>query len=335
MILELAHRYGLTPKCVSRTNGGEFASGCPSCGFGDDRFRLWPKQGTSGRFWCRRCNVHGNSITFCRLFLGMSFAKAKDQVGISNISDNFNYNYPPRLPIRTPSRTWVSKAEEFIEGCHKRLIIDPAVLASLKAKYGLDLETIRLFRVGLNPEQRFHRRSEWGLLEEERKLWLCLPKGIVIPFFYDGKITKIKIRRSEWPEGNWPKYYEVPGSSDRMAMFGFFTNQVALILESELDAMTLCQEIGEFGTCIATGGVSKHPDADIFHWLKERKLILYSQDYDDVGKQNFRWWESAFTNVRRWFSETQKSPADSFVADGINIRDWFLAGIEHYSRKIS
>ena len=328
MILALVERVGLRPKRESTTSGGEYGCACPNCG-GNDRFRIWPMKGHSGRFWCRRCNLKGDSITFARHFLGMSFIEARDFVGISDRSYHFSPNIAEISPIRSPTRCWISKAEKFVEISHRHLMIDSNALSFLKEKYGLIQDTIRNFRIGWNPEQRFDRRSEWGLSESGKKL--CLPKGIVIPAFHGKMLSKIKIRRADWIEGDrFPKYWEISGSSNRISTYGFFINQVVLVIESELDAMTLCQEIGEFCTCIATGGANKRPDVEISRWLQSRRLILYSQDYDPAGCENWRWWHSTFENVRVWPSETRKNPVDSFVLDGVNLKAWFEAGVKIY-----
>lgn len=66
---------------VSTTNGGEWAGPCVLCGEGKDRMRVWPSQGETGRFWCRRCQRTGDAITYLREWRGLSFPEAARQVG--------------------------------------------------------------------------------------------------------------------------------------------------------------------------------------------------------------------------------------------------------------
>lgn len=331
MLLELAAQAGLQPSREASTGGGEYGASCPVCG-GTDRFRIWPNG--SGRYWCRRCDTKGDAIDFCRKFLGMSFGEAKTRCG-----DCSEKRYEPIKgmkisPIRVPSKSWAQKAEELVTSCCKRLSIDPAALSFVKHKYGLTTETVSRFQIGWCSEKRFYRRSEWGIEETESRTWICLPKGIVIPFFLgDGSISKIKIRQADWKDRDpFGKYFEVPGGSNRTAIYGFLMNQYAVVVESELDAICLCQEIGEFCTCVATGGVNKRPDSETIEWLKSRKLILYSQDFDDPGRENFGWWMSNFSNVCAWPAEIGKSPVDSFVLHGIDLQAWWRAGIEYFRR---
>lgn len=325
MLLELAENIGLYPKKVSSTRGGEFHSACPSCG-GHDRFIIWPY---TGKYWCRRCEIAGDEIQFCRDFLGMTFKEAIDQISEPG-SNRGLFLDPPRIETSyVVSRSWQEKAEEFSESSHRRLLIDREAIFFLKSKYGLTVDTIYRYRIGWNPEKRFQYRSEWGLDEPEKKL--CLPRGPVISDMVSGKIFKLKIRDLDWTEEDpYGKYKQIPGGSNRTSIFGFRTNQVALVVESEFDAMLLVQEIGEFCTCLALGGATKKPDLEAFEWLQKRTRVLYSLDCDEAGREQYDYWRSSFLNLRAWPAETRKSPADSFILDGVNLKKWFETGVRYW-----
>ena len=333
MLLELAMQVGLAPKKQAATKGGEYSARCPLCpDGGDDRFRIWPNEDRGGRYWCRRCNVQGDSIQFCKDFLGMTFKEAKDRVGETYIPRDLFPKSVHVEPISLPTRSWQEKAEEFCESSYQRLLIDLEAIAFLKSKYGLTLDTVHRHRIGWNPEKRFQQRSEWGLDEPEKKL--CLPRGPVIADMIEGRVSKLKIRDLDWVEGDpYGKYKQVPGSSNQTSVIGFRANQMAVIVESEFDAMLLTQEIGEFCTCVALGGATRKPDLEALKWLQERILILYSLDCDEAGREQYDYWRSTFPKLRSWQAETRKSPADSFVLDGVNLRKWFEAGIEYWSGK--
>lgn len=328
MLLELAEQAGLNPQKVSSTGGGEYHSACPACG-GRDRFIIQPFWQNRGRYFCRQCHQWGDSIQFCRNYLGMNFKEAKERAGDSPGSRDNYANYEIQ-PIRIPTKVWQKKATEFVESCCKRLLIDSEAMSFLRNKYGLNPNSARRFRLGWNPGSRFHRKSEWGLQEKERELWICLSKGIVIPSF-NVALPKIKIRRLDEPEiAKYGKYQEVKGGSNLFSIYGLLTNQVALLVESELDAMCLCQEIGEFCTCLALGGATKRPDPETIRWLQSKRLVLYSLDLDDAGREQYDYWRSTFPNLRPWLAETRKSPADSFILDKVNLKAWFVAGIRHW-----
>lgn len=333
MLLELAMQVGLDPKKVAATKGGEYGSRCPACpDGGNDRFRIWPNQDRGGRYWCRRCSIQGDSIQFCRDFLGMTFKEAVARVGEPYPAHNFSSKPIHLEAAPLPAHSWQEKAEEFCETSHRRLLIDREAAVFLRSKYGLTADTIHRYRIGWNPEKRFQYRSEWGLDEPQKKL--CLPRGPVIADMVDGGISKLKIRDLDWAEGNpYGKYKQIPGGSNRMSIVGFRANQVALVVESEFDAMLLVQEIGEFCTCVALGGATKKPDLETFEWLRKRARILYSLDCDEAGREQYDYWRSAFPNLRAWPAETRKSPADSFILDGLDLRKWFEGGLRYWEGK--
>ncbi|MES2344647.1 MAG: primase-helicase zinc-binding domain-containing protein [Chlamydiota bacterium] len=65
-LLHFAQELGISPKRIASTCGGEYHSPCPKCG-GKDRFIIWKE---TGRYWCRQCDLKGDSIQFCRDFFG-------------------------------------------------------------------------------------------------------------------------------------------------------------------------------------------------------------------------------------------------------------------------
>lgn len=102
---------GITLKRVASTNGGEYVSPCPDCG-GDDRFHVWPNQGSYGRFWCRQCGKSGDMIEFLRWQKGVSFKEACDAVGkvlpyktrVSNDSSSFKKSKTPMEVQSSPQK---------------------------------------------------------------------------------------------------------------------------------------------------------------------------------------------------------------------------------------
>jgi len=332
-LLELCHELGLDPKRTAATKGGEYHSSCPECG-GCDRFAIWPNEGRTGHYWCRQCKRHGDGIQFYRDFLGMSFKEAQIHAGASRCEFSEYREQRDWAQSRKPTGVWIEKAEEFVESCHQRLLIDQEAMATVAAR-GLTLETTKMHRLGWNPMTRFCFHSEWGLEGDVERPRFCLPIGMVIPaynrFEGDCSISKIKIRRADWKESDkWPKYYEVPGSSKAPALYGFRVSQIAMLVEAELDALLVLQETEGICTCVALGGATKRPDAATAEWLKGRRLILFSLDFDDAGDNEYHYWASSFPQLGKWRSDSHKSPADSFLLGNVNLREWFLAGVEFW-----
>ena len=90
-------------KRTATTNGGEYAGPCPFCG-GRDRFRVWPDQGTTGRYWCRGCGKHGDGIQLLRDRDGLSYRDACERLGVMpSLSGNPGHR-PGRPPPGPPGR---------------------------------------------------------------------------------------------------------------------------------------------------------------------------------------------------------------------------------------
>jgi hypothetical protein len=163
----------------------------------------------------------------------------------------------------------------FVESSHKRLLID-SIAIELLLKRGLTIETIQKNKLGWNPIKFYIKRFEWGVKETTKCEWFCLPKGLIIPSFQNNAIDRLKIRKSEWSEGDpYGKYYEVPGSSSLLPIYGSSTHEIAVIVEAEFDAMLVTQEAGDLCYCIALGGAQKRPNPTLHQTLLSKKLLLF------------------------------------------------------------
>jgi len=78
---------------VASTNQGEWAGPCPFCG-GRDRFRLWPFEGSTGRWWCRQCGKTGDGIALFMQLNTTNFAEAKAFFGINKASGTLRWRAP-------------------------------------------------------------------------------------------------------------------------------------------------------------------------------------------------------------------------------------------------
>lgn len=334
-LIELAKEVGLSPKREGKT----FSSPCPSCQ-GTNRFIIWADTDT---YWCRKCEKKGDAIQFCRDFLGMTYFEARQKLQLPSIS------YVSAIPMKSeelklakePSCLWQEKALAFVNWSHLNLINNAAQLVLLRERMFKD-ETIIKYRLGfcINPNQEktedlFRERSNWGLPEEFKengmlkKLWL--PRGLVIPSFRkDGKVFKLKIRRSAWHETDrLPKYVEIPGSMQQPSWFGYEENLPMIIVESEIDAILVKQEVDGLCSVLALGGAAKRPDINTHNLLKKVSLILFALDFDDAGKKAYNFWRKRYQNLRPWPIPQLKSPGDA-IKNGISLREWIIQGIYEY-----
>lgn len=336
-LLDLAREAGLTPKREGKT----CYSPCPACD-GKDRFIIWPE---NNRYWCRRCERHGDAIQFCRDFLGMDYFEACKKL---NITITLKSPHTRQRKVekfisvaKHPSDLWLHKSLAFTLWCNEQLLKSPDDLSRLYER-GFSIETIEKFHLGLcrDPFKKiatgfFRDRPLWGLEQEfnksgkEKKLWL--PYGIVIPYYdAEGQVVKLKIRRLDWhPKDLWPKYVEVSGSMQKPAWFGSLDGLPVVIVEAEFDAILIRQVADDLCSVVALGGVKKRPDLATDQRLRKNPLLLYALDFDEAGKEEFLFWRNAYSHLRAWPVPITKSPGDAFKA-GVNIRQWILDGIERY-----
>lgn len=338
-LIDLAKEAGLCPI----RGGASYSSPCPGCG-GNNRFIIWP----NNRYWCRRCEKGGDSIQFCRDFLGMSYADAckKLHVDMKPFPSQVNLKVLPNFKIANkPPRLWQEKAFSFVKWCHQLLLSYPEKLSKLFER-GLNHETIIKSSLGLcldptkiMPSGFFREKSAWGLSEESKdgqkakKLWL--PYGLVIPYFgSDELILKLKIRRLDWFENDkLPKYVEITGSMQQPSWFGSQDRLPVVIVEAEFDALLVRQEAGDLCCALALGGAKKKPDFETNQRLHRSPLLLYALDFDDAGKEQFLFWRKTYPHLRAWPTPTEKSPGDAFKK-GANIRQWIIDGISQYENII-
>ena len=220
-------------KKVSTTNGGEWAGPCPFCG-GNDRFRVWPEQGPTGRYWCRRCSKSGDGIQFLRDQDGLGYREACARLGVMP-SLSFKPGTPtrqtatdwqPRKP-KTPGIIWQEKASVFVEKS-KLALWGPSGsdCRAFLANRGFKLETIKSSGLGWNPNETYQSRETWGLepklndQKNPKRIWL--PEGLVIPNFDQGRVIRLKIRRANPGKGD--RYVFVAGTSSAPMTWGLVSS---------------------------------------------------------------------------------------------------------------
>ncbi len=341
-ILDLYSQRKLEARRVSSNKGGEYHGPCPGCD-GVDRFHLWPEQGEHGTYWCRQCGKAGDAIQFLRDFEGLSFKAAcaamgreLDQERPATMPRHREKIWQP-LPTNSPGDRWQEKAAKLVDWSHKHLLTSPEHLQWLAAR-GIGLETVKASRLGWNPGEKgkdlWRAREPWGLPEvinektnRPKPLWL--PRGLVIPCIdQSGAVLRVRIRR---PEGE-PRYYVVPGSS-AVPLYLARSRAVAVVVESELDALAVFEAAGDLVGAYAIGNSSAKPDIDSAARLKELHMIMIATDFDEpdpkgqrAGAKAAGWWIENFPQSERWPLPVGKDPGEAFMA-GADLRAWIRTGL--------
>ena len=336
----------------------EWHGPCPSCGTGkpnaamSDRFSVKVNANGDDQWFCRNCG-NGDTIAFLMKFESMSFPAACKEVG-KELPEQEEYQAPrfkkaavdtfqPRT-ISAPADAWIEHATKFVTWAHEQLLTNQEQQDYLAAR-GITLKSIIKYRLGFNPgdngKDLYKAREAWGLetvmsgVDKKKKLWL--PIGIVIPWFTENILRRVRIRiPNDRRTETFPlPYYLVPGSS----MDTFVTNpeaQAFVITEAELDAIMLDEQAGDITGAMAMGNSTAKPTDRAFQLLTNCLHISNALDYDaktaesgkyeNAGGIGSLWWPKHFPQSERWPVPVGKDPGDAFKA-GINIRDWVKAGL--------
>lgn len=332
MIVELLQQDGLNPK---RKGPNEFASPCPACG-GNDRFII---KTDTGRYWCRQCEIKGDAIEYLMRFRGMSFRQAAEFVGkdIRPLPGKRNHctvpmatPEPSRVTFTPPPEHWAANVEELIMKTSKALLNDQFIIDWLLRKRGITRQTAERFRLGWLYRNIYPSRAAWGLPEEltdcGKPKKLLLPAGLLIP-----GPNRLRIRRSE--PGEYGKYYVLPGSGNApMIINGDLGVDVAaaIVVESELDAILLCQELKAHLLIVATGSTSNGPSEELVADLRKRPFVLVALDSDEAGgKAAWKKWMNVLQNAIRAPVPASwgKDPTEAFKS-GHDLNQWLSAAYD-------
>lgn len=332
-IIDLLNNDGIYPVKVAKISGGEYASPCPGCG-GRDRFISWPN---TGRWWCRQCGLFGDEIEYLKQFHDMTFKEASDHLGVYKKMTSRTHRKKKKKKQNihsqqkwTPNESkdipdiWKQKATAFVDWSHNNLIQNDEQLCWLQERRCLNMDTIMKSKLGWNPTDLYRSKNNWGCSDREKDIFI--PHGLVIPVFVNGEFNRVKTRADDRD----PKYLPIGGGGiSPMVLKSEIDTQCVIIVESELDAILLNQESGDFVTVIAMGSASYKPDRTTHDILLQAKLILQSFDTgvdDPAVKIAWSWWKTTYRQWKRWPCVKGKDPTELYL-NGVSIRTWVKAGL--------
>ena len=241
----------------------------------------------------------------------------------------------PRDMDSIPSDQWQSQAWSLIQEAIDSLWYQNPDIKNWIHQRGLKNETIRKFNLGWIATNQWHTRESWGLPTEikdngrAKKLWI--PLGLVIPYQINGKICRIRIRRAQDTVNS--KYHLIKGSSIIPTIIGNLPS--VILVESELDAFLVNQEAGDLITAVALGSAQIRPGRQLADFLNKADSILIALDNDETGARSYwSWWKKHFPKSKRWLTIKGKDPTEAHQ-NGLDIRNWILAGLSISSQSKS
>ena len=334
---------GVTLRKTAATGGGEYAGPCPMCG-GRDRFRVHPKGPDGGRWFCRQCGggKWHDAIDLVQRLNQVDFTEAVTLLigGLPELASAARpaAAEPVTESIAAPGETWQARARAFCDEARQRLWSEAgaSALAGLRAR-GLSDETIQAAGLGYNDHDRRDERAAWGLPDEltdkgkPKAVWL--PRGVVIPWQIGGDLWRVNIRRPaedlarDREKGFDPaKYIGPAGSSNGLynadALRAGFP---AVLVEGEIDALTIAQHGAGLAVAVATG--STH-GARRTRWLARLAVassVLVCYDADSAGDGAAAYWLEVLTGALRWRPYWQD--ANAMAQDGADLRHWLAVGL--------
>ncbi|EKD33695.1 MAG: P4 alpha zinc-binding protein, partial [uncultured bacterium] len=227
---------------------------------------------------------------------------------------------------------WRETAGRFIAQTTKTLQSSPGVIEWLRLERGIAPETAERFQLGFIDHNCFRQKSEWGLPPDGKKLFI--PSGLVIPW----QSSRLRIRRNDPGEYQGkpnPRYHVVAGSSMAPMAIGAPGERTAVMVESELDAILLAQEIKREVFIVALGSCAVKPDEALLNNLLSCPVVLVVLDTDEAGAKASQWWLEKVPSTYRTLTPTTfgKDITAAFL-NGLDLNKWLSASMELYAESV-
>ena len=315
------------------------------------------------RFKCFACDTKGDVFDWYQLHRGIEIAQAYDEItgAVAPPSRQTPVVRATTAPRPAPAPAWLdpdwqAEADKLICRAEEQLASDVGHPARdwLNAR-GIDGTTIRRFRLGYMPEDRWSRALDVLAVEgKPRKIWS--PRGIVIPWLAPGcsyqpprpgddepdqgpRWVGANVRRLEAnpgdPLSDGPKYHAFAGSTRGFAypwpdLDPSQGDPPAVILEGEFDALVAEQECGHLAYCTTIGGGQVEPRTEAKAALDRCPIWLVATDRDRTGvRVALEWHRRELMKVRRLLMPQGKDLTDFRTAcPGTDLAAWLKAEID-------
>ena len=290
----------------------ELEGPCPKCG-GKDRFSVQPdRKGKIGGAWmCRKCHDPqsvgwGDLVSYLMEIRGMTFPEAKAFLEGSGQPLEAKDTWKAETRISADA-LWQKKVRDCVKESSERLW-------SPEGQVALDYLRARRF-------------SDETITEAELGYSAQL-KALVIPWVSGKWYWNIKFRSIDPNIPQKKRYWFIKGGSPN-GLYGSSAlnqKQPIIIVEGELDALSILQEAEGLIGVVATGSTQSGRAADWEARLATMPIVLVAYDRDEKGDEGANYWLKYFPNAKRWLPEAhdvndmlrQGKPIDLWVQNALN-----------------
>jgi DNA primase len=265
------------------------------------------------------CGRGGDILDWLQRYRGLSFTDACAVLGANGNTlrplprCKRRYEVPQAQP---PDDDWQRQARYVVTLAMEQLWSpdgEPAL--DYLHRRGLTSETIQNARLGLIPGMYW----EWRTIRK-----LNVPCGITIPWFIDGDLWAVKVRRA----AGVPKYAQIAGGSSGglYNMDNLIGHDAILLVEGEFDAL-LAEQEGSGLVGVGTLGSAASPLNRLWWSLvAECRVVLLSYDSDEAGIKGAAH-ISAITRRARTIGLPFGKDITDFVLQGGSVREWLAKNL--------
>lgn len=241
----------------------------------------------------------------------------------------------------TPDTAWQSKASAYLFQCFKYLMSAAGKEhRDWLNNRGISNEIIKTARLGWNTKAISFDRESWGLIPDEneagkqKQIWI--PEGLVIPYFKNDQLVRLRIRQSNLREGSTDRFLLVAGSSMDYMTYPSLTPDMAvlkktpcIVVESELDGWLLHDQIQKTKallTVFAIGNSSSRPNQTAHEIFIASKQVNICLDNDEAGNTETIWWMNQYhprSRDMRMLKAFGKDPGEAFKK-GFDFTEWLM-----------